>query len=187
MASKKESMTSGSQHATGSFAQMVSKAQVEQLKPYVEQIADQKMAELANKIFSTVYQVVMQNQAQTQIRQLAFEKLLKEHTHWFKDEVLGLAVADVEDTAMGYESLSGPAQDGDKVRVEVLAVTEGATLEKILINSLGSKNQMDLVQTFNHLEAALVGMSVGESKDLDAVDDVPGLKVTVKRISRKKA
>jgi FKBP-type peptidyl-prolyl cis-trans isomerase (trigger factor) len=185
-----------SPHASSSFAQLVSKAQLEALKPYIEQVADQKMAELANKIISTLYQVVMNNQAQTQIRQLAFEKLLKEHTKWLTDDALAMATADIEDGALGLESIKTPAAEGDKVRVEVKYSTQPeAAPEKVLINALLQTSPQGQVQTLLEVEQALVGLAVGESTTVTLPSQVPGVdgtaeqtsvEITVKRVSRKK-
>lgn len=196
MAKKKESTTG---HASQSFAQMVSKAQLDALKPYIEQVADHKMADLANKIFSTVYQVIMNSQAQTQIRQLAIEQLMKENTTWLNDDALGQVIADIEDRALGLETLLGPAQAGDKVRIEVQYKRPGEpTLtapEKVMINSLLQQNPQGQVQTLPEIEQSILGRSVGESVLAVLPSEIPGVdgvaentvvEVTVKRISRKK-
>lgn len=149
----------GKPHANMSWEQMMSQAQLNALKPYInQQIAigvqhqTQRMAGL-----------VMEHIGQVQTRLLALEKLLD-----VDKEALSLHIAEFEDEALGYLTVTGPASEGDRVRVSVLSRNAdeaefGEETDKIMIDSIGRENQQGDVQTYVELEAALVGKNAGET------------------------
>lgn len=180
------------QHQTHSFAQMMSQAQLKALEPYIQQLVANQFRQATQGI----YQFIMNERQMMTTRQLAFETLLKENTEWFTEEKLGLAIVNVEDDALGLKSVDEPAAPGDKVRIEFQAMphtqTEFTPPNKLAINDLQGKGPSGGVQTHEALEAAIVGMKVGETKEFlvpEAVEEGKEpehtkVRVTVKRISR---
>jgi hypothetical protein len=182
------------QHASQSFAQMVSGAQLKALQPYIQQ----QVALAAQQMVGSIYQTMMSERAMMQTRQLAFERLLTKNTTWFNDEVLAMAVADVEDESAGMVSTEGPIAEGDKVRLEFAAqpsdAKEFSPMSKLAVHAVGRKNQQGTVQTHPELETNLVGMKVGDVKEFLIAEPVQEgkepentrIKVQVIRISQPK-
>ncbi len=170
----------------------MSQAQLNALKPYVQAL----VAEQFQQATQGIYQFVMNERSQMQTRQLAFERLLKANTTWFTEEVLALAVADVEDEALGLKTTDDAAKEGDKVRVELQVMahnkTEWTPGNKLAIHELNVKGPNGSVQTHEALENAVIGMKVGETKEFLVPEPVEEgkepehtrVKVEVKRISR---
>lgn len=188
---------------TISFAQSMANAQLKaleaQLKPYIDQMVDQKMAKLAQEIFMSVYRVILKDKEFLQIRHMALESALKDIVPGFTDEVLADSIAKVEDQALKMEEI--PAEEGikemDSVRLEISEAkpetpTEFGASQKVVISAVTQVNKEGKVQTFEELEKSIVGMKKGEERsfaipqpDSDAPENMI-LKVKIKRISRKK-
>lgn len=171
--------------------QSVNNNQPNQIQVYIQQ-----QIGLANKqLIDNIYNLLVQEKIMTQTRQMAFERLLKQHMPWFNESVLADAVADVEDESSGFEKVSGPAQSGDRIRLEFQARgddTDWSPAQKIAIHALGQKGIDDKVQTYDELEAALLNQVEGSHIELSITETFEGaplinhFKATVKRVSRKK-
>lgn len=180
-------------HANRSFDQLVSDTTLARLKPYVQS----QVMQASQQIIQSVYQAMMSERAMMQTRQLAFERLLTQNCPWFNEQVLAMAVAEVEDESAGYSSVDDEAKPGDKVRLEFQAKHldqgEWSSSNKLAVNSLLAKNADGNVQTASEaFEQNLVGMKVGETKEFLLPETVKEgeepentrLKVTIMRISR---
>lgn len=177
-----------------SFDQLVGDASVARLKPYIQDLVGQASQMMVQQVF----QAMMSERSMLQTRQLAFENLLKKNCAWFNDDVLAMEVATVEDQAEGATAIEGPAEVGDKVRLEFQAKHldqgEWSPVNKLAIHTLNVKSPQGQVQTGSEvLEAQLVGMAAGETREF-LLPEVPGegqepentrIKVTVKRVSRR--
>jgi hypothetical protein len=178
--------------ANKSFDQLVGDATLARLKPFIQQSVNQA----AQQIVQSFYQISMNERTMMQTRQMAFERLLKENCPWFNEDVLALAVADVEDEASGMKVVDDAAQAGDKVRLEYEVKPkdqgEWTAPAKLAVHSLLTKGPGGNVQTNEGLEAGLVGLRVGESRELLLPEPTEEgqepentrVKVTVKRVSR---
>lgn len=187
MSKKKEG--SGKLHVTKSWEQMMASAQLNALKPFIEQ----QVQMTGQIILQRLSSLVMENLANIQSRQLAFEKLLN-----VDSDKLALAVADVEDDASGCVAVDLPIQADDRVRIEYWAKKADTDsyedrAERILIHELLKTNNEGRVQTLGSLESALVGMKSGDVQELKlALNEEPedlkylDIKVKVVRVSRKR-
>lgn len=183
MAAKKQG------HPTNSFAQLVSDAQIKALQPFVKEMVAQAVAQAAQSLYMTM----MQERAALLTRQLAFERLMTQNTTWFNENVLAMAVADVEDDSAGLVK-ADTVQENDKVRLE-LSVQNRETSEwtapsKLAIHEVSKVSaQTQTVQTHVELEKGLIDMNLDETKEF-TIPEQQGpdttVRVTVKRVSRKK-
>lgn len=188
----KKKPTTNMPHQTKSFDQLVADTTLERLKPYIQQ----QVGMAGQQILNSIYQTLMQERAMMQTRQLAFERLLRANTTWFNDEVLSLAVADVEDESAGLSGVTGPIVEGDKVRLEFSAqpsnAAEPSQMSKLAVHSVMRKNPNGTVQTHEDLEKNLVGLSAGETKEFLIAEPAEEgkepentrIKVTVIKVSR---
>ncbi len=149
---------------TRSFDEMVADAQIKRLQPIVQQQVTWAMQQASQAI----YKFIMSERAQMQVRQMAFERLLKANAPWFNEDVLALEVAAVEDEAQGLVPSTEPAKVGDKVRVTVEIKGKDGTYgdaNKFAIHQVGVKSPTDTLQTNEDIETAIVGLNVGESRE----------------------
>lgn len=182
-------------HPTQSFAQLMSDAQLNALKPYIEQ----QVIRGSQQIVTGLYRVILEERAAMQTRQMAFERLLKLNCPWFSDELLALTVAEVEDESAKLEAVAGEIQEGDKVRLEYSVKayneTDFTPVDKLVIHTVNVKGPNGTVQTYPELESNLVGLHSGETKEFVVPEIVEEgrepentkVKVTVIRVSRKVA
>lgn len=181
------------QHATKSFDEMVASVQTKQM----DKVIEAKVMQLGQQLLPAVYNMIIRERAAMQTRQLAFERLLKANAPWFNDDVLALAVADVEDESEGRKPTDEPAQAGDKVRLELWGQPADAAgygeVQKLAIQGLMVRNpQNNAVQTDERLEEQLVGLKVGDVKEFLVPEPVAEgqepeytkLKVSIMRVSR---
>lgn len=190
--SRNKKKDSAAVRPTQSFAQLMSDAQLNALKPYVQNL----VAEQFQAATRGIYQFIMNERSMMMTRQLAFERLLKAHTDWFSEDLLGTTIADVEDEALGLVSVSTPVESGDKVRIEFQAQptdqTEYGEVHKVIIKNVLTKGPNDTFQTHEALETGLVGLNLNDTREFmvpEPVDEgkdpeYTRIKVTVKRISR---
>lgn len=176
-------------HQTHSFAQMVSQAQLNALKPYIEEVVQQTVQLTVAQNMQHISRLVLNHISQVQTRQLAVEKLLD-----LDKEKLSFHIAEIEDDAFGFETKEGMAEKGDKVRVEVQSKAEDEDAfgesEKVLINSLLSEDVNGNVQTLKELEEGILGLKSGETKEIvlpSAENEEKGsvMKIKVIRVSSK--
>lgn len=179
-------------HTTTNFAQMMSNAQLNALKPFIKEEININ----GHAVLQKVSRMVLDQFATLQVRLLAFEKILKDN-NLLTDDKLALEVANVEDQLMGYKAAAEDAgvAENNRVRAEYYTKTdkdeEYKGPERILINSVNQKNVEGNVQTLPELEASIIGKKVGEATEFY----LPGnpednsketmMKVVIKRISVK--
>lgn len=193
MGNKKQQVV---QHPTMSFAQAMGNAQVNAAKEKIFPYIDQKMGQLAQEIFMSVYRVVQKDKEFIMISQMAMEELLKELVPGYTDDTKAEKIAVIEDRILGLEEVTDGAKEKDNVRLEVSQKTSKDTdfgpAQKLAIASLLQQNKEGTVQTYQELENVVVGMQKGETREclIPEEGDAPEnttLKITVKRISRAKA
>lgn len=156
---------------TRSFEQLVADAQIKRLVPLVQQ----QVALAFQGATQAVYKFVMGEKANMMSRQLAFERLLKANTTWFNDEALAFAIATVEDESQGLVPSVDPVKVGDKVRAKLQvknAAGEYDEAEKFAIHQVGVQGQNGALQTGDAIEAAVLGLTVGGSKEFEMPQDV---------------
>jgi len=145
-------------HSNQSFSQLMSQAQLNALKPYIDQ--------QSHIILNKVSKLVLDHLANIQTRHLAIESLLKSKVGLTQEEI-NFEITEQEDMAFGYQEAE-VAAEGDLVRLEVRSKIVDAEnfseWEKIRINSLLRKVE-DRVQTLLELENLIVGMVKNEEKE----------------------
>jgi len=145
--------------------------------------AAQAAAPDLSKAFAEVFHIMELEKTATQIRFLAYEKLLCKHlgitTKDFNTE-LGDAIADVEDGMAGLIQTPHPIEIGDFVRLEIR--TEGEPPKKGLIPGVGDSNNYQS-HLYQFLEKEILGKRVG---DVVTLADKQGKVVDVEivRVSR---
>lgn len=157
---------------TMSFQDSVSDVAVNKLKPMMMGLFDQYKKEQTDN-FQGLYE-----------RLTALEKLVLEKTNT-SDEDYAERVVDVQDNFYSLAKVSDAAVLGDVLRVEVSTKAkdqeEYQGKSRFMIQSLGSGRAIGV-----QLEEALVGMNIGETKELEfGVDNSMVAKITVNRISRR--
>lgn len=179
---------------TQSFAQLVSKAQTDVLKPYIAR----EVSNASREVFLSVYRLIVKDKEFMQIRHMALESLLEKLVPGFTKDALANEIAEVEDRLLGLEEVSGAAVEGDVVRLDVSQKQpdspELGDPDKLVISALLQLNKEGSVQTYVELENAILGMRVGETKtcvvpqsaESGQTEDLT-LQLTVKKIARKKA
>ena len=176
----------GAAHASESFAQLVGKAQSGALKPQVQQVVQ----EVLSPILQNIQRILQQDKEMLQIRQLATERLLQQFIPGFTSEALIEAIADVQDAGVGVVKVTDAIQQGDTVRFEVETFKDDKWLEpaKMAIQQVDIATNGNY-QTVESLEKQLIGLTTGESRELDVIQGTETLKcrVNIKRISRKAA
>jgi hypothetical protein len=173
-----------SSHATQSFTQLTADVSTAKLKPYI----DEQINRIGTEIINQIYIAMANDRAMIQTRQLAFERLLKQHLPGFSEEVMAIAVAEVEDEAAGMEAVNTPVEAGDKVR---LALTTPQETVKVLVHSVLTKGPGGQLQTIKELEEGLIGCKAGETKSFDLPNLMEHEKstpvtISIIRVSRKR-
>lgn len=180
---------------TQSFSQMMSQAQLNALKPFIQGL----VAEQFQQATQGIYQFVMNERSSMMTRQLAFERLLKDNCPWFTEDALAMTVALVEDEALGLVQVTDEAKEGDKIRLDFQAMEstmkEYGKLNKLAIHSLNTKGPNGNVQTHETMEQTIVGMKLDEAREFLIPETVEEgkepehtrIRVVLKRISRKPA
>lgn len=175
---------------TQSFEQLVSKASLERLKPYIQQ----QVQIQGHIVTQKVARVVLEPISQLQIRIRALEAVVAELLNVSPDDFkhkLSKEVFTLEDAALGLRA-ADYAEAGDTVILYVESKetpeSDWANGSKIRIDKLLNKVE-DRVQTFQAVEEAVVEMRAGETKELsfklepeDAEETQ--VKFTVERVSR---
>lgn len=192
-ASLDKRLTKKKPHQSHSFDQLVGDATVARLRPYIQQ----QVNEACNQVVQGVYQAMIGERAMIQTRQLAFERLLTKNCSWFNEDVLAMAVADVEDESSGAVAVEDEAKAGDKVRVEFQAKSkdqgEWSPSNKLAIHSLLTKGPGGTVQTGSEdFEKGVETMKAGETREFLLPEPAEEgkepentrIRVTVKRVSR---
>ena len=142
--------------ATQSFEQMVSQAQLNALKPYIEE----QVRENTARMIPMLTKMLADPLSMVQNRLLSLEEVMG-----VDKEALAHNLAKREDAALGLTEVEGPAKEGDSVRLEV--VTDGGDPDRILIQRLMHRNAQGQVQTtFEELEKAVIGLKVEESSSV---------------------
>lgn len=178
-------------HQTQSFEQLVAKASLERLKPFIQQQVQLQ----GHVITQKVARIVLDPISQLQTRQMALEQVLEEalgaSLSGLTDKIAN-KICVLEDNALGLHTVE-EAAEGDTVRLSVESKEEGKEVfthkTKLRIERLLVKNAEDRVQTFQELEESVVGTKVGESKELvlRAEENAPAtvVRYTLERASRK--
>jgi len=161
-------------------------AQEQALKNYVDSLVRAAL----DSYTKTISSMVIQEKTATMTRQLAFEKLLKQRTDWYNEEILAEAVAEVEDDAVGKTSTNTPIEVGDTVRMQFRLIKDGepeAPWQKLALHSVARAFQ-DRYQANEQFEKALIGLQTGAKSTLAFEEEGGTTKVEVQimRVSRKK-
>lgn len=175
MGNKRKS-SGGKPHPTMSFEQMVSKAALDRLKPYIAQMAAEEAKKLENKTNNTLNMLFG--------RIVVLEQLAMDH---FKitDEQLADKLNDVEDGNQGLAVATDQVVVGDLVRLEIKTkdkdAKEWAGSSRIKVYQAGSGQTLGA-----EIEKQLPGMKPGEVKafDIGKEGDQMTVELTINRISR---
>lgn len=177
-------------HATQSFTQMMSQAQLNALKPFIQQ----EVNNTAYGLYRSLLKAMSESQAAVQTRLMALERLLIASGN-LNESAIGITVATIEDEVLGYTAVTDAAQPGDKLRLQVKSRAKGTDTwneDRLVINSLGTTNKDGAVQTLTELETALVLTTTNQTVTVTIPAEQEGgveaeLLATVVMISRKKA
>lgn len=173
---KKKGQNQG-KHASQSFADLVAKASMNVVKPYVHEL----FADMANNLSMRVFRQL----AAIQTRIMAVEELLKTKLGVTEAEIQAM-VAQIEDEATGYLVREDGAQPGDLVRLTV------RTKEKDKDWSEAVKKQVTRLLNKPYslgsevVETAIVGMKTGDTKEVTLEDGFVA-EVSIDRVSFKPA
>lgn len=167
----------GKQHQTHSFEQLVANATLGKFSGYI----DQQIQGLA--------QALVQRQAQSLgnlvTRLVALEELMMEKFSDVTKATLADRVSNIEDASEGLQNVTdGGVLEGDRVRLELKTRTADQTeyqgSSRLLVDNAGSGNTLG-----KEIEAALIGMKAGDSKDIAfGVDNSLAANLVINKISR---
>lgn len=162
-------------HATRSFEQMVADATSTRLKEYIQD----QIRGLAQGLMARQ----QQGFANSALRTVAIEELLMDKLGVTKDD-LANKVAVVQDRSEGFDPVDGAVELGDRTRLEIRTKTseqtEYAGTSRLLVDNTGSGNTLG-----KELEAAVLGMKVGETREvLFGKDNSLQASITVQKVSR---
>jgi len=170
---KKKTNNGGKPHQSLSFEQLVAKANQERLKPYIHELFMSLGNDLSQRVFRQL--------ANIQTRVMALEEILIGKFNVTEVEIQQ-KVAEIEDEATGYKSVTRPAEAGDLLRVSIETKAKGteeftAPVKRQITKLLNQP--FSLTET---IEKALVGVSAGETKEVTLEGDFL-VRVTVDRVS----
>jgi FKBP-type peptidyl-prolyl cis-trans isomerase (trigger factor) len=172
----KKKTKSNTAHPQESFQQLVARTALNIVKPYATEL----MMELANDLSLRVFKQI----GNVQTRIMAIEELLIEKMGITLADI-ELKASDIEDEATGYKTADRPAQEGDLIRVVVSMKTKEGTEfsapQKRLITKLLNKPHA-LTQT---VEEGIVGMTSGQTKEMELDGGAAIAKITVSKVSEK--
>jgi len=154
-----------------SFEELVSNTSLEKMQPYIKQEVINLGQMLVQNLSSQIEGVYT--------RLMTIEDIICKEFNMTEDQ-LAAKVAETEDAASGMVSKEIVAQ-GDRVRIELgTRTTEEAEVQKLSrmrVEQVGSGKTLG-----NEIENALIGLKVGDFKEV-AVNDNLVCKVVVNRIS----
>lgn len=161
-------------HPQRSFDQMVADATLARLSGYI----DSEMQQAAQAILGRQQQAL--GNIVTRLR--ALEEITIEKLNESK-ESLAARVATIEDRVEGFEAAEA-VEAGDRVRLEIQTRTADQTefqgSSRLMVDNAGSGQTIG-----KELEASLLGMKAGESKEVKfGKDESLVAKLSVNRISR---
>jgi hypothetical protein len=144
-------------HPTATFADLVAEAQLQALKPFIQETVQAMGGSLARQQLGS--------QANILTRLSVLEKLAKEKLGE-TDDSLASRTADEEDRALSLVQTPEAASEGNTVRISFRGYEEGQTPDaeftRAVIRRLGSKPG----QFNENIEEALIGMKAGETKQV---------------------
>lgn len=163
---------------TKSFEQLVADATLSKFSGYINFNVSQTGQAIAQKIGSTL--------ADLKTRILVIEDILLEAIPTLTKDDIRRRVSEVEDKAAGLVAAEdGVVAKGDRVRVEIKTKTsdqaefQGAS--RMQIENAGSGNTLG-----SELEDAMIGMTVGETKEIKFGEEgAMTASISMERISRK--
>ena len=168
--------------ANQSFADLVGKTNRDALKPEIAKQVAEQMRDLGNQLNANMMQVM----SSMQVRITGIERILMEK-HNLSEEDIREGVAIIEDEAMGLEKLAevtGVVQVGDTLRAELSVRNPKVEEEwpkpyRQEFPKIGESPH----QTTKEFETELMGMKVGETKEI-VFDEKTLVRITAERISR---
>lgn len=166
------------QHAAQSFGNMVNKAAVAQLLPQINQIINGNMQQLAQRL--VIQQVNTFNMLTLRI--VALEKLLIEKTLLTQDDLIA-KVTDLEDEQEGLTVVED-LQAGDTARIGVRVKQPNETdfsknNSKLKVSNVGTGNTLG-----KEIEDKILGMKLGEVRQVEASKEGAVVEITLNRSSR---
>lgn len=170
----KKAKPSTNKHPNQSFAELVSNAQLNALKPFIHQQISVLGNELARRVFGQLGNV--------QTRIMALERIVQNRLNITDAEIMSV-VTDVEDEATGHRKVDRPAEAGDLVRISVRTKSEAnPEFTQPAKQEVGSLLKQPYSLGAKELEDALVGMNVGDVK-LVTIQEKYDFELTVDRVS----
>lgn len=174
MGKKKQSQ----QHVVQSMGQMVSRAALAQLAQPINQMVQQAVGQLGQRL--ALKQA--ENVSVMFTRIVAIEKLLIENKIVTQEDLQN-KVADIEDERDGATK-ADDLQKGDIARIDVRtkdvkaeAYEDGVT--KLKVQNVGTGNTMG-----TEVEDGIIGMKVGETRTVTFADNKLNAEITLCRVSR---
>jgi hypothetical protein len=164
--------------ATESFGQMVSKAALTQLMGPIRSIVEQYIRNLGSRLAIQQARTI----SDIYIRIVALEKILIENKLTTEQDVLN-KVIQVEDESEGLTP-ADEVQEGDTVRLEARAKVEGqdtysAERTRLKVANMGKGDNLG-----TEVEKAILGMKVGDIREVESDDKGSKVEITVNRIGR---
>lgn len=174
---KKKSMPQN--HVQQSMGQMVSKAALAQMGPAIDQTIRQAIQQLGSQLATqsaSTFEMLFS-------RILVLEEVLMDKFQLTAEDFANM-ISDNEDKREGLVKVESPIEKGDTVRLEVATRTKDQTefqgQSKLKVQNTGSGQNMG-----PDLEAAIIGMSLGETKEVNfGKDGEMVAKLSINRISR---
>jgi len=173
---KKRNQTKQQPKANASFDQMMaaalSKAQLNALKPYIDQIVEQAIISMLPVVRQSAQELGAMNSRHL----IAMQQLLD-----VDSEALSERIADLEDEALGQEKTHSPIKVGDSVRFSVKE-PDNDEYERITLMQCAVPLSTGSYQTGDQaFEEALIGMSESDTKEL-TLENIPVI-VTIGRVT----
>ena len=184
---KRKKPASQKPKATKSFDQLVAGATSAKLERQV----DEKIAQAAYAIQQNLANALLQSLTPIQVSHMVLKNMLMNKLE-FTEENWMFQETEAVDQSLGYETVEGPAKEGDFVRVRVKAKKEGedefGPEELLEIPSLLKAQQN--TPTIPEIEVAVEGKSAGDTvevKETPEENETPFMyEVSIYKVSRKK-
>ena len=172
-------------HANKSFADLVSKKQIQALQPMVFAMVSEASKQTSNELSKNFFQYI-QN---LQTRIMALEKVLEDRLGVSEEDIIA-KVVEIEDSASGHTAVSRGAQEGDLVRVTISTKSSAEGAEFTTPVRRAITNLSLASPAFSKaVDAAILGMTAGETKEITVGEEPNTLivRLTVDKVSESTA
>lgn len=162
-------------HPTQSFAQLVSQANRDALKPYIDEQVQIKSSQLARQHLSAISEIIAPMAALTRL-------LVKKGI--VTNEELTEARFDTEDEAWNLKATTEGAAEGDYVRIQFQTRedkegSEYGEEDHLSVRRLGNAQAQQLPTDW---EAGMIGMKAGETREIPFTMDSQQLNPETKKL-----